>query len=74
MKLGPVTKIDETKTTTSRILYDDVILANYDIVVDFAISGQFGAIQKLYPKRLVCNVYIFINNNFLPLKTELKNL
>ena len=33
MKLGPVTKLDKRKTTTSKNLSGDVVSANYDVIV-----------------------------------------
>ena len=52
------------------------MLANCDVIVIFAIYGQFGATQKPDSGRIVRKTYIFINVNplFKKLKTELKNL
>ena len=36
MKLGPVTKLDEKNTTTSKKFDDDVVLANDDVIVTFS--------------------------------------
>ena len=47
MKLGPVTKLDKRNKTTSKKFDDDVISANWDLIVIFPIYGQFGAIRKL---------------------------
>ena len=33
MKLGPVTKLDKRKTTTSKNLSGDVVSTNYDVIV-----------------------------------------
>ena len=44
MKLGPVTKLDKRKKTTSKKFDDDVMLENCDVIVIFPIYGQFGAI------------------------------
>ena len=44
MKLESVTKIDKTYMKTSAKIDDDVMSANYDAIVNFPISGQFGAI------------------------------
>ena len=37
MKLRPVTKLDKKNKTTSKILYDDVMSANCDVIVIFPI-------------------------------------
>ena len=36
MKLGPVTKLGEKNTTTSKKFDDDVVLANDDVIVTFS--------------------------------------
>ena len=46
MKLGPVTKFNKKNKTTSKNFGDNVMLANYDVIVIFPIYGQFGAIWK----------------------------
>ena len=46
MKLGPVTKLDKRKKTTSKKLDDDVMTLNCYAIVIFPIFGQFGAIRK----------------------------
>ena len=46
MKLGRVTKLDKTNTTTLKKLEDDAMLANCDVIVIFPIYGQVGAIWK----------------------------
>ena len=71
MKFGPVTKLYNLNKTTSKKFDDEVISANFDVIVIFLIYGQFGAIRKLDSGRIVYIAYIFININ---LKTELKNL
>ena len=51
MKLGTVTKLDKKNTTT----FDDgVMSANCDVIVVFPIYGQFGAIQNLDSRCMVC--------------------
>ena len=65
IKLGPITNIDKRNKLTSRILNDDVISVNCDVIVIFPIYGQFGAIQKPDSGRIVCKTYIFINSNLL---------
>ena len=44
MKPGPVTILDKRNKTTSRKIDHDVMSENYDLVVIFRISGQFGAV------------------------------
>ena len=46
MKLAPVTKLGKRNKTTSKKFNDDVMPANYDVLVIFSIYGQFGAIRK----------------------------
>ena len=68
MKLGPVTKLNKKNRATSKKIDDDVVLANYDVIVIFVISGQFGAIWKLDSGCIVCKSYIFINSNLISYK------
>ena len=68
MKFGPVTKLDKRNKATSKIFDDDAMSANCDVIVIFLIYGQFGAIQKLDSRRIVCETYIFIKSNLLSLK------
>ena len=70
MKLGPVTKFNKKNKTTSKNFGDNVMLANYDVIVIFPIYGQFGAIWKPDSGRIVCKTYIFINSNVLLTNTE----
>ena len=76
MKLGPVSKPDKRKKTTSKKTDDDVMSEICDPIAIFLIYDQFGAIQKPNSKPMVCKTYIFFNSNLLTLKlkTELKNL
>ena len=46
MRLGPVTKLDKRNTITSKKSDNDFMSANYDFIVIFPISDQFGAIEK----------------------------
>ena len=46
MKLAPVTKLHKRNTTTSKKIDDDVMSANYDVIVIFLINDQFRAIRK----------------------------
>ena len=54
MKLGPVEKLDKKNKTKPKKFDDDLISANYDVIVIFLIYGQFGAIQKPDSRRIVC--------------------
>ena len=65
MKLGTETKIDKRNKTTSKKFDDDVMLENCDVIVIFPIYSQFGAIWKPDSGRIVCQTYIFINNDLL---------
>ena len=42
--------------------------AKCDVIVDFPIYGQFGAIRKPDSGRIVCKTYMFINSNLLSYK------
>ena len=64
MKLGAVAKLDKSNKATSKIFDDDVISANFDVILIFTIYGQFGAYRKLDSRYIV----IFINSNLLPYK------
>ena len=68
MKLGPVTKFDKRNTATSKKFDNDVVSGNYDVIVNFSVYGQFGAIRKLDSRRIVCRIYIFIISNLLSYK------
>ena len=76
MKLEPVTKFDKRNTTTSKNIDNDVLSANFEVIVIFPIYGQFGGIWKPDSRCIACKTYISIKNNLLSykLKTELKNL
>ena len=65
MKLGTETKIDKRNKTTSKKFDDDVMSENCDVIVIFPIYSQFGAIWKPDSGRIVCQTYIFINNELL---------
>ena len=47
MKLGRVTKHDK-RNKKSQKNDDDVMPANYDVIIIFTLYGPFGAIQKAY--------------------------
>ena len=68
MKFGPVTKLDKKNKATSKKIDDEVMSANWDVIVIFPIHGQFGAIRKPDSGRIACKTYIFIRNNLLSYK------
>ena len=72
MKLVPVTKLDKRNKTTPKI-DDDVLSANYEVIVIFPIYGQFGAVRKPDSGRIACKTYIFINSNLLSNKNWKQN-
>ena len=53
MKLGPITKLDKIKKTTSKKIDDDFMSPNCDVIVIFRIYGQFGAFLKPNSGRIV---------------------
>ena len=53
MKLRPVTKLEGKKW--QKKIDNDFMSTNYDVTVIFPICGQFGAIQKLDSRCMVCN-------------------
>ena len=52
----------------SKVLDDDVMPANCDVIIIFPIYGQFRAIWKPDSGSIVCKTYLFINSNFLSCK------
>ena len=68
MNIGPVTKLDKINTATSKKIDDDLMSTSCDVIVNFPIYGQFGAIQKLDSEYMVYKSYIFINSNLLSYK------
>ena len=44
MKLEPLTKLEKRNMATSKNIYNDVVLTNYDVIIILAIDGQFVAI------------------------------
>ena len=68
MKPGPATKHDKRNKKSSKIVNDDDILENYDVIAFFPIYGQFGAIRNPDFGRIVCKTYIFTNSNLLSYK------
>ena len=65
MKLEPVTKLDKRNKIISKKFDDDVMSANYDVIVIFQIFGQLGVIQKPDSGRIVRKTYILSKNNLL---------
>ena len=58
IKFGPVTKLDKRNNTASKIFDNDVLPANYDVIIIFQIYDQFEA---------------FINSHILSYKTWKQN-
>ena len=54
MELGPVTKTEKRKKTTSKKIDNDVMSENCDVIVIFPNNSQFGAIQKPDSRSIVC--------------------
>ena len=46
MKLEPVTKLHKRNKTTSKKSEDDIMSANYDVIIIFPTYDKFGAIWK----------------------------
>ena len=46
MKHGPVTKLDKWNTRHLKKIDNRFMSANYDVIVIFPMSGQFGAMSK----------------------------
>ena len=68
MKLGSVTKPENTNKKPSKKRDDDVMPANCDLNGTFRIYDQFGSIRKPDSRRIVCKIYIFIDSSFLSCK------
>ena len=73
MKLGSVTKIDKRKTKTTKKFHDDVMSANCDVIIIFAIYSQFGTIWILDSTHMVCKCCIVINGKLLSCKNWKQN-
>ena len=54
IKFGAITKIGKENKTTSKKSGNDVMLANYDVIVTFLIYDEFGAIRKPNSGRIIC--------------------
>ena len=57
INLGPVTKLNKRKKTTSK----NVMSANHDVIIVFPIYCQLGAIRKLDSGRIVCDLLSYKN-------------
>ena len=68
MKLGPVTKLKKSNKIRSKNFEDESMSANSDVIVNFLIYSQFGAIRKPDSGRIVCKTYLFISSNLLSCK------
>ena len=65
MKLVSVIKLDKRNV---KKIEDDIMSANGEILVIFAIYGQFRAIRKSNSRRMVYNSYNFISIKLLSYK------
>ena len=65
MKLVSVIKLDKRNV---KKIEDDIMSANGEILVIFAIYGQFRAIRKSNSRRMVHNSYNFISIKLLSYK------
>ena len=77
MKHGPVTKLDKRKKTTSKKKKKIITMTSCpksNVITIFSIYGQFGIIQKLDSRHIVCKTYIFINSNVLSYRDRKQNL
>ena len=66
MKFGPIIKLYKRNKATSNIFDDDVMSKNCDVIVIFAIYGQFGAIRKPDTAKLMFSLKV----TFYLTKTE----
>ena len=69
MKHGPVSKLEKRNKTMSKEIGDNIMSRNYDVIVTFPISGQFGVFWKRESRYMVCKTYIFINSILLSYKS-----
>ena len=68
MKPGTVTKLGKRNKTTSKKIDDSTKLENCNVIANFPIYRQFGAIQKPDSGRIVCKTYISVNSKILSYK------
>ena len=66
MKHGPVTKLEKRNKLLLKKIDNDIMPANFEVIVIFSIYGKFEAIRKPDSGRIVCKTYIFVNSNLLP--------
>ena len=70
MTLGPVTKLDKRRETTSKQCVCSVVSENCDAIAIFPFYGKFGAIRKPDFGRIVCKTYFSLLITFYLTKTE----
>ena len=58
IKLGPVTKLDKKNKIKSKTFDNDAMSKNCNAIAVFSMYSQFGAIQKLDSRRIVCKTYL----------------
>ena len=68
MKLGPVTKLEETTKTTSKKIDYDVMSENCDVIFIFCMFREFGAFPRPDSGHRVCRSYVFSNINLFSYK------
>ena len=73
MKLGPVTKLKKSNKIRSKDFEDDNMSANSDVIVNFLIYNQFGAIRIPDSGSIACKTYLFISSNLLSCKNWKQN-
>ena len=73
MKLGPVPKLDK-RNKMSKKIEDNVLSANYDLIIIFPINGWFGANRNPDNGHMVYSFYIFINNVFSRISNEYEEI
>ena len=70
MKLGPVTKLDNRKKTTSKKFDVELMSKNYDVIAIFRKFGQFGATGGRIPETESAKVMFSVIGTFCLTKTE----
>ena len=58
-KLGPVTKLENKNPPMLKLCDNDVMAIKYDVIVIFAIRGQFRPKRRLDSSRMIWKSYIF---------------
>ena len=69
MKLGSVTELGKANKKLSK-RYNDVVLANYNVIFIFTIYSQFGAIRKPDSGRISVQLTFSLTITFYLTKTE----